>query len=91
MKRIFYFYLGLIAWLSLLCSIAATAVTNESLMKQGFWQFAETTHLGVSPSQYGDYAHALCQYLDGKTDAAQVKDPDTGEMANAFSVHASYF
>ena len=85
MKRTLYFFLGLAAWLSLLCSIAATAVTNESLMKQGFWQFAETAHLGVSPSRYGDYAHGLCQYLDGKTDAAQVKDPDTGALVNAFS------
>ena len=69
MKRIFYFLIGLIAWLSLLCSIAATAVTNEALMNQGFLQFSQTAHLGISPSRYGDYAHGLCQYLDGKTAA----------------------
>ncbi|MBR3018300.1 MAG: DUF1461 domain-containing protein [Clostridia bacterium] len=85
MKRILYFSLGLIAWLSLLCSIAATAVTNESLMKQGFLQYSQTAHLNVSASRYGDYAHGLYQYLEGKTDAVQVKDPDTGEMVNAFS------
>ena len=85
LKRILYFILGLLAWLSLLCSIAATAVTNESLMKQGFLQYSQTAHLNVSASRYGDYAHGLCQYLDGKTDITQVKDPDTGTMVNAFS------
>ncbi len=85
MKRIFYFLIGLIAWLSLLCSIAATAVTNEALMNQGFLQFSQTAHLGISPRRYGDYAHGLCQYLDGKTAAAQIKDAETGEGINAFS------
>ena len=85
MKRIFYFLIGLIAWLSLLCSIAATAVTNEALMTQGILQFSQTAHLGVSPSRYGDYAHGLCQYLDGKTALTQIKDAETGEGVNAFS------
>lgn len=85
MKRFFYFVIGLLAWLSLLCSIAATAVTNESLMKQGFLQYSRTGHLNVSASRYGDYAHGLCQYLEGKTDVAQVKDPETGAVVNAFS------
>ena len=85
MKRILYFFLGLIAWLSLLCSIAATAVTNESLMTQGFWQFSQTAHLGVPASRYGDYAHGLCQYLDGKTAVTQIKNAETGEGVNAFS------
>ena len=85
MKRFFYFLIGLIAWLSLLCSIAATAVTNEALMTQGFLQFSQTAHLGVSPSRYGDYAHGLCQYLDGKTALTQIKDAETGEGVNAFS------
>ena len=85
MKRIFYFLIGLIAWLSMLCSIAATSVTNEALMKQGFLQFSQTAHLGVPASRYGDYAHGLCQYLDGKTALTQIKDAETGEGVNAFS------
>ena len=85
MKRIFYFLISLVAWLSMLCSIAATAVTNEALMNQGFLQFSQTAHLGVPASRYGDYAHGLCQYLDGKTDVTRLKDPATGEMLPAFS------
>ena len=85
MKRIFYFLIGLIAWLSMLCSIAATAVTNESLMKQGFLHFSQTAHLGVAASRYGDYAHGLCQYLDGKTDLTRVVVPESGQPVPAFS------
>lgn len=85
MKRFLYFFLALLAWFSLFCSIAATAVTNESLMTQGFLQYSQTAHLNVSASRYGEYAHGLCQYLEGKTDVVQVKDPDTGTMVNTFS------
>ena len=85
MKRMLYFLLGLAAWLSLLCSIAATAVTNESLMKQGFLNFSQTAHLGVAASRYADYAHGLCQFLDGKTDVTRITDPETGETVPAFS------
>ncbi len=85
MKRVLYFCLGLIGYVSLLCSIAASTVTNEALMKQGFLAYSQTAHLNVPAGRYGDYAHCICQYLDGKTDAAQVKDPDTGALVNAFS------
>ena len=51
-----------------------------------FQRFSQTAHLGVSYQRYGEYAHALSQYLDGKADAVQVKNPDTGEMESAFSV-----
>jgi integral membrane protein (TIGR01906 family) len=85
LKRILFFLLGILAFFSLLCSIAASCVTNENLMKQGFLQYAQTGHLGVSPSRYGDYAQAICAYLDGKTAVTQVSDPDTGENKNAFS------
>ena len=85
MKRLLFFLLGLLSWLSLLCSIAVTCVTNQALMTQGFLQFSQTSHLNVTASRYGEYAHSLCQYLDGKADAVRVKDPDTGEAANAFS------
>ena len=85
MKRILYFLLGLIGFVSLLCSIAASCVTNENLLQQGFLGYSQTAHLNVPASRYGDYAHGLCQYLDGKTAAAQIKDAETGEGINAFS------
>ena len=85
MKRILYFFLGLIAFLSLLCSIAASCVTNENLMKQGFLQYSQTAHLNVSPTRYEDYAKAICDYLNGKTPLAQIANPETGEAEPAFS------
>ncbi len=86
MKRILFFFVGLLGLVSVLCSIAYTSVTNESLYLQGFQRFSQTAHLDVSYQRYGEYAHALSQYLDGKADAVQVKNPDTGEMESAFSV-----
>ena len=85
MKRILYFCLGLIGFVSLLCSIAASNVTNENLMKQGFLQYAQTSHLNVSPTRYGDYAKAVCDYLDGKTPVTRIANPDTNETEPAFS------
>ena len=85
MKRILYFCLGLVGFVSLLCSIAASCVTNENLMKQGFLQYSQTAHLNVSPTRYGDYAKAIAQYLDGKTAAVQVTNPESGQVENAFS------
>lgn len=84
-KRILYFFLGLTGFLSLLCSIAASSVTNESLMKQGFLRYAQTSHLGVPASRYGDFAKGIAQYLDGKTAVVQVTNPESGQMENAFS------
>ena len=85
MKRILYFFLGLLGLLSLLCSIAASSAVNEAWMTQGFLQYAQTRHLDVSPARYADYARAITQYLDGKTDAVRVTDPETVEEADAFS------
>ena len=85
MKRFLYFILGLIGFLSLFCSIAASSVTNESLMQQGFQLYSRTAHLNVQASRYADYAKAIAQYLDGKAAALQVKNPDSGEMEAAFS------
>ena len=85
MKRFLYFCLGLLAFVSLLCSIAASCVTNENLMKQGFLQYSQTAHLNVPASQYGDYAKAICDYLAGKTAVTQIENPETGEMEDAFS------
>jgi len=86
MKRILYFLLGLLAFLSLLCSIAASCVTNAALMKQGFLQHSQTAHLSVPASRYGDYAAALGNYLDGKSDLPRVPVKDgQGGVTEAFS------
>lgn len=86
LKSIFFFLLGLMGLLALLCSIAASCVTNELLMKQGFLRFADTKHLGVTAGSYADYAHGLAQYLDGKTERVQVPDPEEENQAiDAFS------
>ena len=85
MKRILYLCLGLVGFISLLCSIAASSVTNEALMKQGFLNYSQTAHLSVPAGRYGDYAKAITHYLDGKTAAVQVTSPDSGELENAFS------
>ena len=85
LQRILYFLLGLIGFISLLCSIAASSVTNENLMKQGFLQYAQTSHLNVPAGRYGDYAKAIAQYLDGKAETVQVTNPESGAMENAFS------
>lgn len=86
LKRILYFLLGLCGLLGLLCSVAAAQVTNSALMKEGFLKYAQTAHLSVPPSRYGDYAAAITAYLNGKTDAIRVPDPETPEKTTeAFS------
>ena len=80
MKRVLYFCLGLMGFLSLLCSVSAACVTNGNLMLQGFSQYSQTAHLDVSPARYGDYAHAIAAYLDGKAAAVQVPDPEAGDQ-----------
>lgn len=85
MKRALYFCLGLVGLLALLCSVAAAGAANEGLMRQGFSQFSRTDHLQVSPARYGEYAHEICRYLDGKTDAVRVADPETGAPVPAFA------
>ena len=83
--RVLRFFLGLTAWLGILSAIAVSAVTNESLMKHGFLQYAQTAHLGVPASRYGDYAKALVRYLDGKEEAVLITDPETKQPTPAFS------
>ncbi len=86
MKKLLYYFLGLIGLLSLLCSIAAASVTNAALMKQGFALNARTDHLNVSPDRYADYAAAIADYLDGKTDLPRVPAGDgSGGVKDAFS------
>ena len=84
-RRILYFFLGLIGLFSLLCSIAASSVTNAALMKQGFALNASAGHLNVSPDRYADYAAAITDYLNGKTDLPRVPAQDgSGGAEDAF-------
>jgi len=78
--------LGVMGLMALLCSIAANAVTNGNLMKEGFLQFSDTAHLSVKASSYEEYAAVISGYLDGKTDDMQVSDPENpGQKKDAFS------
>ena len=72
LKRVLYFLLGLMGWLGLLCSVAAVQAASAPLMKQGFLQFSQTAHLDVPASRYADYAAAIGDYLNGKTDLPRV-------------------
>ena len=86
LRRMGFALLGVMGLLALLCSIAANAVTNGNLMKEGFLQFSDTAHLSVKASSYEDYAAAISGYLDGKTDDMQVSDPENpGHKKDAFS------
>lgn len=86
LKRVLYFLLGLMGWLGLLCSVAAVQTISAPLMKQGFLQFSQTAHLDVPASRYADYAAALSDYLDGKTDLPRVPAYDgNGGVQPAFS------
>ena len=86
MKKVLYFFLGVIGLLSLIASVAATQVTHEALMHEGFLQFAQTGHLDVPASRYGAYAHAIVRYLDDKTDEITVPDAqDASKTVQAFS------
>lgn len=81
-----FFLLGLFAYLALICSIAASCVTNEALLKEGFRQYADARAFGVSPTEYDAYATALADQMKGKTEIARVADKENpGEMKNAFS------
>ena len=86
LRRMGFALLGVMGLLALLCSIAANAVTNGNLMKEGFLQFSDTAHLSVKASSYGEYAAAISGYLDGKADDMQVSDPENlGQKKDAFS------
>ena len=86
LKRVLYFLLGLMGWLGLLCSVAAVQAASAPLMKQGFLQFSQTAHLDVPASRYADYAAAIGDYLNGKTDLPRVPAYDgTGGVQPAFS------
>lgn len=77
LKKIGFVLLGILAFLSLLCSIAASCVTNAHLMEQGFLSYADTAHLSVPATQYAHYAKGIADYLNGQTDTVSV--PSSGD------------
>ena len=85
-KRFLFFLLGCVGLLSLIFSISAACVTNEALLQEGFTNHAEARHLGVSPTEYDAYAHALAEHMKGKTETARIPDRENpGQMKDAFS------
>lgn len=73
LKKLGFTLLGIISLLALLCSIAASCVTNNALMEQGFLQYGDTKHFDLSPTAYKSCALSIARYLDGKSDT--VPDP----------------
>lgn len=74
LKKIGFVLLGIVSLLALLCSIAASCVTNSALMEQGFLSYADTAHLNLSPTRYAACAKGICAYLDGQTN--EIAHPD---------------
>ena len=78
LKKIGFVLLGLLGLVALMCSIAASCVTNSALMEQGFLQYGSTAHLNLSPTRYGKCALGIANYLDGKVnEIAHPDDPAT--------------
>lgn len=85
-KTVCFFLAGCLGYLALICSIAASCITNEALMKEGFQNYSEARHLGVAASEYDIYAASVSKQLQGKTENAVIPDPENpGQTKNAFS------
>ena len=86
LKKIGFIALGMLGFLALLCSIAASGVVNAHWMEQGFLSYSDTAHLSVPATEYTHYAKAIAEYLDGKNDAILVPSSDNPQvMIPAFS------
>ena len=86
LRKIGFGLLGALGILALLCSIAAAAITNQALLKEGFLSYADTKHLDVRASEYEQYAKAISAYLDGRSESMQVPTrEDPNAMKPAFS------
>ena len=72
LKKIGFIALGMLGFLALLCSIAASGVVNAHWMEQGFLSYSDTAHLSVPPTQYTHYAKAISAYLVGKAESVSV-------------------
>ena len=86
LKKIGFIALGMLGFLALLCSIAASGIVNANWLEQGFLSYSDTAHLSVPATEYPHYAKAIAEYLDGKADTIQVPSPDDPKaMQPAFS------
>ena len=86
LKKIGFAVLGVLGFLALLCSIAASGIVNANWMEQGFLSYADTAHLSVPATEYTHYAKALSGYLDGKTETVEIPSKeDAAVLQLAFS------
>ena len=74
LKKIGFTLLGLLGLVALMCSIAASCVTNANLMYQGFINHGNTAHLNFPGEYYDEAAQGIAQYMDGQKDA--IPHPD---------------
>ncbi|MBR2054720.1 MAG: hypothetical protein IJ968_07525, partial [Clostridia bacterium] len=68
LKKISFTLLGLLGLVALMCSIAASCVTNANLMYQGFINHGSTAHLNFPGEYYDEAAQGIAQYMDGQKD-----------------------
>ena len=74
LKKISFTLLGLLGLVALMCSIAASCVTNANLMYQGFINHGGTTHLNFPGEYYDEAAQGIALYMDGQKD--HIPHPD---------------
>ena len=74
LKKIGFTLLGLLGLVALMCSIAASCVTNANLMYQGFINHGSTAHLNFPGEYYDEAAQGIAQYMDGQKN--EILHPD---------------
>ena len=84
MKKLIFTLLGIVLFLSLLCSFAAGVILNPAVMQSGFETLEgpdemQVRAFGVTPADYGTYARSIVTYLSGKGEKCTVPGPDGSE------------
>lgn len=82
LKKSLFTLLGLMGLVALMCSIAASCVTNANLIYQGFINHGNTAHLNFPGEYYDEAAQGVALYMDGQKD--EILHPD-GSGASLFS------
>ena len=82
LKQSLFTLLGILGLVALMCSIAASCVTNANLMYQGFINHGSTAHLDFPGEYYDEAAQGIALYMDGQKD--HIPHPD-GSGASLFS------
>lgn len=82
LKKSLFTLLGILGLVALMCSIAASCVTNANLMYEGFVNHGSTAHLNFPGEYYDDAAKGIALYMDGQQDT--IPHPD-GSSAPLFS------